>query len=409
MTRSQRCGDTQAVAARASLPSALVRHRLSVFLVVLCAPAWMPWVFAAPVGETTMPAVERATPTLVGSMTAALPRMTPTTRAAQPAPTSPSPPSPQPRPAIASAFGTARLTARTSAALRPRASAPALAADFPDPDVLRVGATWWGYATGTGFAHLQVRSSPDLSSWSAPADALPLLPGWASPGYSWAPAVTASGSGYLMYYSVRDARNGRQCLSVATSTTPAGPFSDVSVVPLTCQTGSGGSIDPQPFTAPDGTRYLLWKSEDNALGLASRIGVQRLSPDGLSLLGDRPRLLTATFAWQAGVIEGPSMIAIGRRFYLFYGANRWNTARAGIGYAVCDTPVGPCADGSRDRPWLASTPGAIGPSGPDAFIGPDGRAWIAYHAWSGEPGATGDARQLWIEPLAVVNGVPLVG
>jgi beta-xylosidase len=220
--------------------------------------------------------------------------------------------------------------------------------------------------------------------------------------------VVATDHGFLMYYSVRETSAGRQCLSVAASATPGGPFTDTSVAPLTCQTGVGGSIDPAPFTAPDGTHYLLWKSDDNALGRASRIGIQELSADGMTLVGPRPRLLTATAWWQQGVVEGPAMVAVSGRFYLFYGANHRDTVAAGIGYAVCDTPTGPCTNQSGLGPWLRSAPAALGPSGPDIFTGPDGRAWLAYHAWSGR-GASSPARQLWITPLSFVDGSPVIG
>jgi beta-xylosidase len=289
---------------------------------------------------------------------------------------------------------------------------PAIGSDFADPDVIRVGVTWWAYATGTGFADLQVRSSPDLVSWSAPVDPLPRLPAWAIPGFSWAPAVAATRNGFLMYYSARDAAYGRQCLSVASSATPSGPFVDASTGPMACQTSVGGSIDPAPFTAADGTSYLLWKSDNNALGRASRIGVQRLSPDGLSLVGDRPGLLTATERWQGGVIEGPSMVAAQGRLYLFYGANDWDTAAAGIGYAICAGPTGPCTDEALARPWLGSAPGGFGPSGPDVFMGADGRDWIAFHAWNADPegvDAVARTRQLWILPLTFVDGRPVIG
>jgi beta-xylosidase len=288
---------------------------------------------------------------------------------------------------------------------------PALAADFPDPDVIRVGSTWWAYATGSSLVNLQARSSPDMATWSAPVDPLPTLPAWATQGFTWAPAVTATATGFVMYYSVRDANYGRQCLSVASSLVPSGPFVDSSAGPITCQTGVGGSIDPEPFTDSDGARYLLWKSEDNALGRASRIGVQRLAEDGLSVTGDRPRLLTATASWQAGVVEGPTMIAADGAYYLFYGANHWDTSGAGIGYALCASPMGPCRDESWPHPWLGSSPDAWGPSGPDVFTGPDGRAWIAYHAWSDKPeaGKPGSHRQLWISPLTFVNGEPVIG
>ena len=281
----------------------------------------------------------------------------------------------------------------------PISTAAAWNGDFPDPHLLQVGSEWWAYSTGSGLRNVQVMSSADLHHWSPLADALPLLPRWAEVGYSWAPRVLFIGGRYVMYYAAREAAVGRQCLSVATSPTPGGPFTDTSTEPLSCQVSDGGSIDPFPFLAPDGSLYLVWKSEDNGIGSPSRIGAQRLNPDGLTLVGPRPRLLTARQRWQAGVVEGPAMVASGGRFYLFYGGNHWDSAAAGIGYATCLSPLGPCTDASVTGPWLATHGAAVGPSGPDVFIGGDGATRIVYHAWAGAVGYPGGRRTLWIDAL----------
>jgi beta-xylosidase len=170
-----------------------------------------------------------------------------------------------------------------------------------------VGRATWAYATGSGPRNLQAMRSLDQSHWTPVSDPLPSLPAWARPGRTWAPSVLPRGLGFVMYYTVEDVRSGRQCISVASAATPDGPFQDRSTSALVCQLDHGGSIDPAPFVAADGTAYLLWKSEDNALGAAPSLWSQRLSADGLGLVGTRARLLTQAASWQAGVIEGPAM------------------------------------------------------------------------------------------------------
>ena len=86
----------------------------------------------------------------------------------------------------------------------------------------------------------QVISSPDFRTWTPVTDPLPVLPAWASPGRTWAPGVIQRGSQYVMYYTTHDAALDRQCISVATSPAPSGPFLDVSA-PLICQAANGGS------------------------------------------------------------------------------------------------------------------------------------------------------------------------
>jgi beta-xylosidase len=292
-------------------------------------------------------------------------------------------------------------------------AAPVHPGDFPDPFVLPPAASgtasYWAYATGSAGRNLQVMSSPDLATWGAVADPLPTLPGWASPGNTWAPSVLRRGRVFLLYYTVRHTASGRQCISVASGSTPAGPFTDTSSGPLICQLSRGGSIDPEAFSAPDGKTYLLWKSEDNALGRPTSLWAAQLSSTGRGLVGRTVRLLTQEAAWQAPVMEGPSMVAVGGRYYLFYGANRWNSSSAGIGYATSRGPLGPCVDASLAGPWMGSHGDAVGPSGPAVFTDAGG-VHLAYHAWTGAVGyVNGGVRSLWIDALSFPGGVPTPG
>ena len=64
----------------------------------------------------------------------------------------------------------------------PASATPAFAIDqdFPDPDVLRVGDTYYAYATNNPAANLQYATSTDLETWQpAGEDAFPDLPAWA--------------------------------------------------------------------------------------------------------------------------------------------------------------------------------------------------------------------------------------
>ena len=287
-------------------------------------------------------------------------------------------------------------------------TAPAYPGDFPDPAVMFVGGRYWAYSTGSGGRNLQVMSSPDLRTWTAPADPLPALPGWARPGLTWAPDPLPRGGTFLLYYTVRHAASGRQCISVATAATPEGPFTDTSSAPLLCQLENGGSIDPSPIATPAGS-FLVWKSDDNALGRRTHLWSQQLSTDGRSLVGTRSLLLSADLGWQAGVIEGPSMVAQGGMYFLFYGANFWNTANASIGYATCTSPLGPCLNLSLLGPWMASHGAAVGPSGPDVFRDASGATRLAYHAWTGAVGyENGGVRSLWVDRLRFWFGRPVL-
>jgi beta-xylosidase len=198
-------------------------------------------------------------------------------------------------------------------------------------------------------------------------------------------------------------------MSVAASPIPAGPFVDTSSAPLVCQLPNGGSIDPSPFRAANGTTYLLWKSDDNALGRRTQLWGQQLGNDGRAVVGPRVVLLAQSQSWQAPVIEGPSMVAAGGLYYLFYGAGAWDSAGAAIGYARCLSPLGPCVNASVSGPWMASHGKAIGPSGPEVFIDATGAPRLAYHAWTGPVGyQNGGSRSLWIDTLRFSGVTPAV-
>ena len=141
---------------------------------------------------------------------------------------------------------------------------PRLSLRLPRPRRLLVGSTYFAYATNSVAGNIQIIESTDLVHWSPAGNALPQLPGWATPDATWAPGVALIGGNVLLYYAAEVAGpgGGEGCISVATATQPQGPFVDTSTAPLECQPSSGGSIDPVPFIDTNGNIYLLWKSND---------------------------------------------------------------------------------------------------------------------------------------------------
>jgi beta-xylosidase len=283
-------------------------------------------------------------------------------------------------------------------------NAPVYRGDFPDPWILLAHGTYWAYATGTAGKNLQVMSSTDLTNWSGSTDPLPVLPSWAIAGRTWAPGVLRRGTGYVMYYTVHDRQLGQQCISVARSPSPGGPFTDNSSGPLICQSSDGGSIDPNPYVDPgSGDLYLLWKSDDNSLGAGhlTHIWGQKLTPDGLSLAGGNPSLLlTESAPWQTPTVEGPAVVRHGGRYYLFYSANRYDTAQSGIGYATSRSLLGAYTDKSVSGPWFGTRGNAQGPQGPAVFTDTSGATRLAFAAWYGTVGyENGGARSLWMADL----------
>ena len=282
---------------------------------------------------------------------------------------------------------------------------PVHAENFPDPFVLEAGASYYAYATNDEDGNVQSLRSADLVHWRKGPDVLPELGAWAYAGKTWAPEVLATHSGYVLYYTANAAEHGVQCIGRATATAPEGPFVDDAPEPLVCQTDSGGSIDPSPFRDEDGTPYLLWKNDGNCCGFDTWIYAQRLSPDGLELEGDAARLVKEDAAWEANVVEAPTLWREGDRYYLFFSGNAFDSDAYAVGYATCDSPLGPCSD-APENPILRSACGASGPGHQALIRDDDGKTWLVYHAWPAD-GAV-DARMLWLDAVTWEDGRPVV-
>lgn len=279
--------------------------------------------------------------------------------------------------------------------------------DFPDPDVILVGHTFYAYATNSVAGNIQIIQSGDLAHWSAVGNALPKLPGWAAVDYTWAPAVAQLGGAFELYYAVDVAGTGTECISVATASGPQGPFIDNSSGPLVCQKTLGGSIDPSPFTDANGTPYLVWKSGGPG---SSAIWSQPLTPAGTAFAaGSSPTLLlTPGQAWESGTVEAPDLVTAGGRYDLFFSGNDWNSAGYGVGVATCRGPLGPCTDGSP-APILSSGNDVAGPGSESVFADSSGAFSIAFDGWV--PGAVGfpNSRDLYVRSISLSGPSPVVG
>ena len=262
---------------------------------------------------------------------------------------------------------------------------PVINQDFPDPDSLKVGDTYYAYATNAGSINIQAAKSTDLVHWQLLRDALPVLPAWSQPNNTWAPEVTttADGKSYVMYFAAQMSGGRYECIGVATSATPDGRFRSPAKEPLICPQDLGGAIDPASFTDSDGTRYLLWKNDGNCCGAATWLWIQRISDDGLTLLDQPHQLIKEDLLWEGNVIEAPTLWKHGSKYYLFYSANAYNSIKYAVGYAVAASIFGPYT--KAPEPLLQSKmdkpPLVIGPGGQDITVDAQGRTWMLYHTW----------------------------
>jgi beta-xylosidase len=299
------------------------------------------------------------------------------------------------------ADGTTASTA-TSASFRN----PVYDENFPDPFVLRVGDEFYAYGTNGENGNVPTLRSRDLVTWKQAGDAFPELGAWANEGKTWAPEVLQRADGqFVLYYTAQSAEYMTQCIGRAVARAPTGPFVDRSKAPLVCQREEGGSIDASPF-AEGTTLYLLWKNDGNAIDRDTFIYAQRLSANGLRLVGKRVRLVTEDAPWEGALVEAPTLWHEGRTYFLFFSANKFYDSTYAVGYARCEGPLGPCED-APENPILKTACQAVGPGHQAIIRDDDGETWIVYHAWP--PDAVNSefpGRLMWIDRLEWKGGKP---
>ena len=272
--------------------------------------------------------------------------------------------------------------------------------DFPDPFVLTVGPSEYAFATNASGGNIQVLALQGDDGWATRGDALGHFPAWAGTGRTWAPAVLARPGGFVMYYGVRDALNGHECVSRAVATAPAGPYVDTSDGPLQC--GENDAIDPNPVVGADGVPALLWvRSHPNA------IMARALSADGLSFVGPERELLHATAGWEASNVEAPSMMVTAQGTWMFFSANDWNSRHYAIGVVHCASALGPC-DRSAAAPVMSSHDPIISPGGGSVFQPTPGDYRLAFHAYH-EPNVGYPASRLfYVARIDLSSGRPVL-
>lgn len=273
--------------------------------------------------------------------------------------------------------------------------------DCPDPGVLKNGNTYYMACTGGGANKYPLRKSTNLVNWTSVGHVLNAneIPAWADRDF-WAPELHKVGSKFVLYFSARH-NNGIFAIGTATAMNPEGPYT-AQATPL-LQTGSPGVIDVHYFEAPNGTKYLLWKPDGNAIGQTTPIRIQPLSADGLSLTGSATTLLTNTLGWEGALIEAPWMIFEGGWYYLFYSANGYASNAYAIGVARSQSPTGPFT--KKGDPILVTRGAWAGPGHGSIVKGPRGDWVHVYHSWrAGQVGSSG--RLILVDRVGFSGGWP---
>lgn len=239
--------------------------------------------------------------------------------------------------------------------------------------------------------------SKDLQSWSIAGQIL--IPGqhcWGTKGF-WAPQFVHYGKKWLFLYTANEQ------VVMAQSDKITGPFTQKKVKPVDM---SAKNIDPFLFIDDDGKAYLYHVRFDH--GNYIWCGEYNISK-GKIVPGTLKRCFSVTQQWEDTkaypsdpIMEGPGVIKLYGKYYLFYSANHFMSKDYAVGYAVADSPYGPWVKYSGNPIINTSIMGENGCGHGDVFKGAGNQLYYVYHVHNSKSKAT--PRRTRIVPLIVTKG-----
>lgn len=273
---------------------------------------------------------------------------------------------------------------------------PVQPGDFPDPSVIRIGdRDFYAVTTSTDWApYFPIFHSRDLVNWNLVGHVFARRPDWCA-GNFWAPDFALRDGRFYVYYTARR-KDGPLCVAVATAERPEGPYTDHG--PLIGQTY--GSIDAMQADDEHGEPWLLWKEDGNAHGKPTPIWAQRLSADGLVLLGEKVELLRNDAPWEGTLVEAAHVIRRDGWFYMFYSGNKCcgEECAYAVGVARARSLRGPWEKCPRN-PVLASNEAWRCPGHGAPVAAWDGNYYYLYHAYEVRGDAIYVGRQLCLDAI----------
>ena len=314
------------------------------------------------------------------------------------------------------------------------------AVSCPDPAIIKQSVkgqdSWYLYCTGDPLnssdvnaqgnlnAHLITQyQSYDLIHWTYLGDAFKQTPAWIGNATNqlWAPAVKHFNGQYYLYYAAPNTPSGFSAIGVATSSSPAGPWTDSGAPVVGPENNPYNNapgravIDPDVVEDASGQRYISYGSFNGG------ISIRKLSANGLTSDPTSEQQIAID-----NYYEGANFFEHGGYFYLFVSSSTCCDGPLS-GYSVrvgrATTPLGPFLD--KDGVSLNTfAPGGslsiaangnrwVGPGGNVVFTDDSGQDYMLYHAvdmnasyFDGFPGAT--RRPALIDPIVWVDGWPEV-
>lgn len=255
---------------------------------------------------------------------------------------------------------------------------------FADPTIYVDNGKY--YLTGTGGSAggapgFSMLESDDLKTWALPTganDAVHMILTQGDQTYGtegfWAPQLFKATDTYYLTYTANEQT------VLAQSTTLFGPYRQKEVVAID---SSEKNIDSYIFKDDDDKYYLYHVRFDdgNYLWVAEfDLAKGTIKPETLTKCFGQTEPWEATPAYGASpIMEGPTVVKLKGKYYLFYSANHYKSVDYAVGYAVSDSPYGPWVK-HHDSPILhRSVVSENGAGHGDLFEGLDGQLYYVYH------------------------------
>ena len=189
---------------------------------------------------------------------------------------------------------------------------PILYADYSDPDVCRVGDTF--YMTASSFNYipgLPILVSKDLVNWElknyAIKERIPYAQ-YDSPAHAkgiWAPSIRYHNGEFYIFVGMPD-----EGIFVLKAKDPLGDWSEPHLI-----LPGKGYIDPCPIWNEDGTAYVVHGYAKSRIGFKSILGAFQITPDGEHAISDDVFIYDGTAT--NPTIEGPKVYKRNGYFYIF--------------------------------------------------------------------------------------------
>lgn len=188
---------------------------------------------------------------------------------------------------------------------------PVIFADYSDPDVIRVGDTY--YMTASSFNYtpgLPILTSQDLINWELKNYALENVPGeqFNHPQHSkgvWAPAIRFHEGYFYIYYGMPD-----EGIFMVKAKDPLKKWDE----PV-CVLEGKGLIDSCPYWDSDGRAYIVHAYAKSRIGFKSILGIFEMSWDGTKAISEDHFIFDGQKTQIT--IEGPKVYKRNGYYYIF--------------------------------------------------------------------------------------------